>query len=54
MESGAAYRMIFGNRYTFDALRGLTVAVKGTAHVAVWKSQTLRYTTKRLKRQTPE
>ena len=36
--SGAAYRMIFSKRYTFDALRGLTVDVKLAARVAVWDS----------------
>ena len=35
MGSGAAYRMIFSKRYTFDVLRGLTVGIKLAAHVAV-------------------
>ena len=35
MGTGAAYRMIFSKRYTFDALRGLTVGVKLAANVAV-------------------
>ena len=30
--SGATYRMIFGKRYTFDVLRGLTVGLKKAAH----------------------
>ena len=34
--SGAAYRMIFSKRYTFDALCGLTVGLERAAHVAVW------------------
>ena len=35
MRSGAAYRMLFGKQYTFDALRGLTVGLEWAAHIAL-------------------